>query len=500
MFAAGRMEPGHLLTERWRESGLHQRVTSGRGIRSVSASLPCNWLHRQLQSRVDRRSCVPEMVHGEARRSRGIRRSSRGLTRRTMECGSRFSKNRAIGRLRDCLGRARRGSGSTLPVRSLKSGIRFRRRRLLRNGIKSAIFAALLLPLAIHAQAPTTILSTDLLVNRRSTINSNFSGLYTGRTALVDCSATTGAFVVTLVGGAGPSLCRTLTWSNILALSGTPATFVTSWNSRSGAVSLGQADVAAVEQDLRNTASPNFVGLNLGGNLAVTGTTTLSGGATVTGPVTVTSSGYAFFANQGTAGGYYYTGSGAVIGGDTTGHIAMVLSTADGTCLLRVDTGPECGIESPSYGGTGVANTGTLTLGGNTTFSGAFNPTFSIPSSSTWTFPAAGILIGSNDTGTVTNTMLAGSIAASKVAGTAATLGNPNAFTLLQIAPAWGFGQFTYSTAPICGSGGSPPNANFLSRITDSTVNTWGTTISTGGGSDNVLAFCNGSVYTVAGK
>lgn len=43
------------------------------------------------------------------------------------------------------------------------------------------------------------------------------------------------------------------------------------------------------------------------------------------------------------------------------------------------------------YGGTGVANTGrTVTLSGNLTTTGAFNPTFAIPSSSTWTFPSGG--------------------------------------------------------------------------------------------------------------
>lgn len=79
-------------------------------------------------------------------------------------------------------------------------------------------------------------------------------------------------------------------------------------------------------------------------------------------------------------------------------------------------------IISPSHGGTGVNNgSKSLTLGGNTMFTGAFNPTFAIPSSSTWTFPAAGTLIGSADTGTVTNAMLAGSISPSQITGTAVT-------------------------------------------------------------------------------
>lgn len=265
----------------------------------------------------------------------------------------------------------------------------------MRNVPKFAI--ALTFSATAWAAVPTVIQPTDLLTNSRLTINSNFLGLYNGSSGLIDCSGTTGSFVVTLNGGGTLPICRTLTWANILALSGTPATFVTSWNSRSGAVTLGQSDVAAVEQDLRNTASPNFVGLGLGGNLSVTGTSLLTGAVTMSGALAVGT-------NQTIAGNLNVTGS--ITGGSYSG-----------------------GIVPPASGGSGINNgTFTFTLGGNTTFAGAFNPTFVIPSSSTWTFPAAGTLIGSGDTGTVTNTMLAGSIAPSQVTGTAATLG-ANAFT-----------------------------------------------------------------------
>lgn len=70
-----------------------------------------------------------------------------------------------------------------------------------------------------------------------------------------------------------------------------------------------------------------------------------------------------------------------------------------------------------AVGGTFSLSGAALTLAGNTTFTGAFNPTFAIPSSSTWTFPAAGTLIGSADTGTVTNTMLATPTTATWCAG-----------------------------------------------------------------------------------
>ena len=49
------------------------------------------------------------------------------------------------------------------------------------------------------------------------------------------------------------------------------------------------------------------------------------------------------------------------------------------------------GVLIGANGGTGVANTGkTITLGGNLTTTGAFNATFAIPGTGTWTFPVAG--------------------------------------------------------------------------------------------------------------
>lgn len=54
----------------------------------------------------------------------------------------------------------------------------------------------------------------------------------------------------------------------------------------------------------------------------------------------------------------------------------------------------------------------------------------------------------------------------------------------------------TYVNSAACGSG----SKGNLATITDSTVNTWGSAITTGGGSDIVFAFCNGTNYTVAAK
>ncbi|MCI4436703.1 MAG: hypothetical protein JHC33_07855 [Ignisphaera sp.] len=74
------------------------------------------------------------------------------------------------------------------------------------------------------------------------------------------------------------------------------------------------------------------------------------------------------------------------------------------------------GVVLGANGGTGVANTGkTITLGGNLTTSGAFATTITSAATTSVTLPTSGTLVGSADTGTVTNTMLAGSIADSKL-------------------------------------------------------------------------------------
>jgi len=81
------------------------------------------------------------------------------------------------------------------------------------------------------------------------------------------------------------------------------------------------------------------------------------------------------------------------------------------------------GVIAGQYGGTGVANTGkTITIGGNLTTSGAFNTTITVTNTTNVTLPTSGTLVGSNDTGTVTNTMLAGSIANAKLTNSSITL------------------------------------------------------------------------------
>jgi hypothetical protein len=69
-----------------------------------------------------------------------------------------------------------------------------------------------------------------------------------------------------------------------------------------------------------------------------------------------------------------------------------------------------------AYGGTGVNNGSfTVTLSGNLAFTGAFNPTFAIPSSSTWNFPTGGgtlVLTGAdiNTSNQVTSTHLSAAL------------------------------------------------------------------------------------------
>lgn len=78
------------------------------------------------------------------------------------------------------------------------------------------------------------------------------------------------------------------------------------------------------------------------------------------------------------------------------------------------------GILPGANGGTGVANSGkTITLGGNLTLTGAFNPTFVIPSTSTWTFPTGSdTLVTLTASQTLTNKTLTAPIFTTPTLGT----------------------------------------------------------------------------------
>ena len=83
------------------------------------------------------------------------------------------------------------------------------------------------------------------------------------------------------------------------------------------------------------------------------------------------------------------------------------------------------GIVGGTYGGTGVNNgLYTITLAGSVSYAGAFTTSGSFPliltttGATNVTFPTSGTLVSSAGTNVVTNTMLAGNIAASKLVGT----------------------------------------------------------------------------------
>jgi hypothetical protein len=81
------------------------------------------------------------------------------------------------------------------------------------------------------------------------------------------------------------------------------------------------------------------------------------------------------------------------------------------------------GVIAGQYGGTGVANIGrTITLGGNLTTTGSFNTTIGVTNTTNITLPTSGTLIGTNDNGTVSNAMLAGSIPNNKLANSSIIL------------------------------------------------------------------------------
>lgn len=104
------------------------------------------------------------------------------------------------------------------------------------------------------------------------------------------------------------------------------------------------------------------------------------------------------------------------------------------------------GLLPGANGGTGVNNgSNTLTYGGNILFSGAFNPTFVIPSSSTWTFPS----------GSDTIMTLAATQTASNKTFVAPALGNALATSLLASGIVDGTAPVTVTTGTTATLGGT---------------------------------------------
>jgi len=184
------------------------------------------------------------------------------------------------------------------------------------------------------------------------------------------------------------------------------------------------------------TSSDNFdlvsgKSYKINGNNVLTGSTLGSG---VTSSSLTTVGTIATGVWQGTAVGATYGGTGltAYAKGDiiyaSAANTLSVLSkptelsvlqmAADGTASWNVLSAAAVGtitsgtwkgnIIAGTYGGTGIDNgTKTITLGGNLTTSGAFATTITVTAATSVTFPTSGTLVGTADSGTVSNAMLA---------------------------------------------------------------------------------------------
>jgi hypothetical protein len=98
-------------------------------------------------------------------------------------------------------------------------------------------------------------------------------------------------------------------------------------------------------------------------------------------------------------------------------------------------------------------------------------------------------------------TLPAGSVAAAAISGTAAIL-TTNNFSGTQTAPVLTTPLLhlqgtTYASLPFACTA---PFQGYVTVVQDATVNTWGATVSSGGGAFVVMVFCDGSVYSVIGK
>lgn len=279
--------------------------------------------------------------------------------------------------------------------------------------------------LAVFNNAPTFIAPA---------LGTPSSGVATNITGLVPANLVAGTIAAKIIFPGGD-----LFNGGVNAQSGTSYAFVaadenklvTFNNAAATAVALSQATTAGF------TVGAVFDTYNIGaGTVTITpATSTINGSATLVlaqgQGAMVVSDGTNYFARvsaaPGGGSGFPITiGSTPIASGSTTTTIAgltltsptlatpalgtpsaAVLTNATGLPLTTGVTGLLPG----ANGGTGVNNgASTITYGGNVVFSGAFNPTFVIPSSSTWTLPSGSdTIVTLTATQTITNKSIAGS-------------------------------------------------------------------------------------------
>jgi hypothetical protein len=140
------------------------------------------------------------------------------------------------------------------------------------------------------------------------------------------------------------------------------------------------------------------------GNTGLTPSTATTGAVTLGGTLNATSGGTGF--NSYTAGQILYASSATALSVLNIGAAHTVLKTTDGATLswAPVDlTADVSGILPPANGGTGVANTNTITLGGNLTTAGAFTTagaysvTLTATGATTLTLPTSGTLLSTGN-------------------------------------------------------------------------------------------------------
>ncbi len=167
-------------------------------------------------------------------------------------------------------------------------------------------------------------------------------------------------------GGAGSCPSNQAVTAINIGTTPTCAGVVNTFNTRGGAVTLSQADVAAVEQDLRTTATPTFAGM------------TLTGNATPELQITQTGSNYAAVLNTTAGSGsaiHLSSGSGKSIQAETTGSTIFSMQDANGTCTLQALSGLTCTAGNPTLGLNYIASE----TGSNNAIAGTLNYAVSAP-------------------------------------------------------------------------------------------------------------------------